>query len=289
MTKNAVSGTERDRMSELCRHIEAVCNESPSLDALAARAGMSPFHLQRRFKAVVGVSPKEYADACRLRAFKQGLRREKSVTSAVYDAGFNSSSRVYERAGAQLGMTPRQYRLGGGAQRISYAEAQTPLGPLMIAATDRGICFLQFGEDLQDALAREFPRAELAPMEPQARKLFDHWMKALNGYLAGALPVPDLPLDIRGTAFQQKVWKYLQTIPPGAPQSYTEVAKRIGRPRAVRAVAGACAANRIALVIPCHRVIRGDGGLAGYRWNTERKRFLLDLEAKTPRSKRGRP
>jgi AraC family transcriptional regulator of adaptative response/methylated-DNA-[protein]-cysteine methyltransferase len=203
------------------------------------------------------------------------------VTEAIYDAGFNSSSRVYARADTRLGMTPRQYRLGGKALRISYADAETPLGRLMVAATDRGICFIQFGagaKELYVALEKEFPAAALTPMDDESREHFDAWMECLSRFLSGHAGLANLPLDIRGTAFQMKVWKYLQRIPEGETKSYSDIAKGIGQPRAARAVARACASNRIAIAIPCHRVIRNDGTISGYRWNRERKKKLLALE-----------
>jgi len=269
-------------MQELCRHIEAESGETLTLQSLAAKSGLSPFHLQRRFKAVIGISPKEYLEACRLRTLKTGLKKG-SVTSAIYDAGFNSSSRVYERAGTRLGMTPRQYSRAGNALEISYATAKTPLGRLMIAATDRGICFIQFAEtdgEMLEQLQKEFPRATLSLMNNEYKKEFDGWIAQLNDYLRGDAARLDLPLDIRGTAFQIKVWKYLQRIPRGKTESYAEVAAGIKQPSAARAVARACATNRIAIAIPCHRVIRGDGGLSGYRWGVDKKRGLLEMEAK---------
>ena len=274
-------GSAEERVRELCRYIEAHPEEAPDLAELAARAGLSRFHLQRRFKAVTGVTPKEYVEACRVRLLKRSLRASGDVTAAVYDAGFGSSSRVYERADTRLGMTPKQYRRGGAGVAIRYAGADTPLGRVLIGATDRGICFVQFGdcdEELAAALRREYPGAEAAPMEQPRAPEFERWMAALRAHLAGDLPQLDLPLDIRATAFQMRVWKYLQSIPYGEVQSYGEVAAGIGKPRAARAVARACSANRVALAIPCHRVIRGSGELGGYRWGLERKRTLLDLE-----------
>jgi AraC family transcriptional regulator of adaptative response/methylated-DNA-[protein]-cysteine methyltransferase len=268
-------------MEALCRHIAAHADEALPLRALAALAGLSSFHLQRRFKADIGVSPREYQEACRLKTFKSRLQKQCAVTEAIYDSGFSSSSRVYAKADARLGMTPRQYRTGGKALKISHADAMTPLGRLMIGATDRGICFIEFGDAAENLarLAKEFPAAELSPMTADRRKEFDGWMKRLSDYLKGGKVRLDLPLDIRGTAFQMKVWKYLQKIPKGTAQSYREVAEGIGLPKAARAVARACATNRIAVAIPCHRVIRGDGGISGYRWGPERKRKLLDIEA----------
>lgn len=282
-----------DKMHDLCRHIEshvaahgdASANGALNLAALGRRAGVSPHHLQRTFKAVVGVTPREYAEACRLKALKGGLRAAPSVTHAIHDAGFGSSSRVYERASTHLGMTPKQYRQGGPGMTISWATANTPLGLLMMAATDRGLCSVQIGNDsaaLAAQLAREFPGAVITPMKSgRGRKnagQFAAWMQALKDHLSSVSLRLDLPLDIQGTAFQMKVWRYLMRIPAGEVQSYSEVARAIGKPSAVRAVASACARNRLAIVIPCHRVIRGDGGMGGYRWGLERKRSLIAQE-----------
>jgi AraC family transcriptional regulator of adaptative response/methylated-DNA-[protein]-cysteine methyltransferase len=212
---------------------------------------------------------------------KTGLRAGERVTGAIYDAGFGSASRVYERVDTRLGMTPKQYRTGGAGVAISYASSPTQLGTMMIAATDRGLCSLQFGEsetELRARLAKEYPAAKLSPMPPERKGQFADWIRALSQYLAGSTTSLDLPLDVRGTAFQMKVWSYLQRIPYGEVQSYSEVAAGIGRPRAVRAVGSACASNEVALVIPCHRVIRGDGGLGGYRWGLHRKRTLIERE-----------
>lgn len=268
-------------MRELCRYIEAHTDERLTLAALARRAGLSSSHFQRSFKALVGVSPKAYADACRVAHFKRELIAGKSVTDATYEAGFGSSSRVYERIDTRLGMTPRQYRERGRGVSISYAVTTTSLGPMMLAATDRGLCFIQFGRDA-DALAtelrREYPQARIAPMREEQRESFEQWMHALSAHLAGSSTEVSLPLDIRGTAFQTRVWRYLQGIPYGEVQSYKEVAAGIGEPAAARAVANACARNRLAIAIPCHRVIRGTGELGGYRWGLERKRALIDTE-----------
>lgn len=280
-TNKAKQQDEAALMQGLCRHIAAHCDAALKLDALAKMAGLSPSRFQRRFKAAIGVSPKEYHDACRLRLLKDGLKKEGKVTPAIYDAGFSSPSRVYGRAGKRLGMTPKQYAKDGADARISYAAAKTPLGRVMIGATDRGICFIQFAntqEELLALLRSEFPRAAIAPMPKASEKNFDAWMAGLRAFLAGDKKAPDLPLDIRGTAFQMKVWKYLQTIPAGETRSYKEVAGGIGAEKSARAVAKACASNRIALAIPCHRVIRGDGGLSGYKWGVERKEKLLSLE-----------
>lgn len=274
------------KVRELCRFIEANPGQPPDLAELAARAGLSRFHLQRSFKAATGVTPKEYAEICRVRLLKRSLRGAKDVTEAVYDAGFGSSSRVYERADTRLGMTPKQYRRGGQGVAITHAAVDSPLGRLMIGATDRGICFVQFGdsdEALAAALRREYPAAQIAPMAEPHPPEFERWIAALRQHLAGDQPRLDLPLDIRATAFQMRVWKYLQSIPYGEVQSYGEVAAAIGKPSAVRAVARACASNTVALAVPCHRVIRGTGELGGYRWGLERKRALIDLERRRSR------
>jgi AraC family transcriptional regulator of adaptative response/methylated-DNA-[protein]-cysteine methyltransferase len=275
------SECEQSLMQDLCRYIETNSQQPLTLNQLAKQVHLSPHHLQRRFKEVIGVSPKEYLESCRLRHFKRSLKKQNSVTEAIYDAGFGSVSRVYERVENRLGMTPKQYRTHGGQMEISYAVAKTPLGRVILGATDRGLCFLAFGDtkaQLARDLKNEFPNARIALMKKDQSGQFDTWIKALSAYLSGKKKTFDLPLDIRGTAFQIKVWKYLQTIPPGHTQSYTEVARGIGKPRAVRAVASACANNNVSLVIPCHRVLRGDGNLAGYRWGLERKRALIALE-----------
>lgn len=272
---------EAQRIAEVCRHIEAHAHEKLTLAALAQRAHLSPFHFQRRFKAIVGLSPREYAEACRLQALRRELRAAPTVSDAIYGAGYGSGSRVYEKIDTRLGMTPAEYRAGGHGVAISYAGGDTPLGRVLIGATDRGICFLQFGDEdaaLQAELAAEYPAARLTPMDAAQQVLFDDWMHALGEHLAGRRPQLGLPVHTRGTAFQLEVWKYLQTIPYGELRSYAEVAQALGRPNAVRAVARACASNGVALLIPCHRVIRGDGQLAGYRWGLPRKRVLIDLE-----------
>lgn len=266
---------------DLARQIDANPEQTFRLSQLAKRAGYSPFYLQRNFKAIIGSTPKEYQTAARLRTLKNELRRDAPVSDAIYQAGFGSGSRVYEKADGQLGMTPSEYRSGGKGLTISYASGRTPLGLLMIGATDRGICFLQFGdrdEELQAELARQFSAAAIKPMPATHAQEFESWMAALNRHLRGLEPRLDLPLDVRGTAFQLIVWRYLQKVPYGEVRSYSEVAAAIGKPKAVRAVARACASNSVALLIPCHRVVRGTGELGGYRWGMQRKRVLLDTE-----------
>ncbi len=270
-----------DRIRAACEYAEAHIDEPVRLEALAEVAGMSPFHFLRSFKSLVGVTPKRYVDEVRLKRLKTGLKKSEDVAAAVYDAGYGSASRVYERADSRLGMTPAQYRRGGQGVKISYASAETPVGLMMVGATDRGICFVQFAENSQgllQQLRREYPNAEIAPMEPAGEPHLAAWVAALSKHLESGGAHFDLPLDVRATAFQMRVWTYLQSIPAGELQSYSEVAQAIGKPGAARAVARACASNVCAIVIPCHRVIRGTGELGGYRWGVGRKRALIDRE-----------
>lgn len=286
----AVAGNDPNtaRIGEICRYIETSADAPLRLIDLAQRAGLSPFHFQRSFKAIVGVSPKHYLEALRVKKLKSSLRHSTGIADAVYDAGFGSSSRVYERGDTRLGMTPNQYRQEGRGITISYAAVDSPVGLMMIGATDRGICFVQFGSargELLTALRNEYAQAELTAMREPVHPDFQSWISSLTDYLAGKQPHLDLPLDIRATAFQMQVWTYLQSIPYGEVQSYGEVAAGIGNPKAVRAVASACAANKVALVIPCHRVIRGTGEMGGYRWGVPRKRTLIDMERASARQK----
>ena len=270
-----------ERIRKICRYIEAHSDEPLSLERLAAMAAMSRFHFARSFKAVVGVTPKQYLAGVRFEALKRHLARAKPVDAAVYDAGYGSSSRVYEQAVSRLGMTPAQYRRAGAGVAISYAALPSPAGLIFIGATDRGICFVRLGDSedaLLDALRGEYVNATIEPMRQPHHPQFAAWVKAIAEHLAGRQPHLDLPLDIRATAFQMRVWKYLQTIPYGDVQSYAEVAAAIGVPSGARAVANACARNPAAIVVPCHRVIRGNGELGGYRWGVARKRALLDNE-----------
>ncbi len=269
------------RIVVVCRYIDGHLEDTLKAADLAAKAGLSVHHFQRSFKVVTGVTPKQYAEAARLKKLKTSLRTSKDVTEAVYDAGYGSSSRVYEQADTRLGMTPKQYREGGREVAITHVTVESPFGLMMTGATDRGLCFLQFGESasaLLEALRREYPAARIEPMREPYPIAFRTWMEALNRHLAGAQPHLHLPLDIRASAFQMRVWKYLQSIPYGEVRSYSEVAAGIGQPTAARAVARACAANNVAVVIPCHRVIRGTGALGGYRYGAARKRALIDRE-----------
>jgi AraC family transcriptional regulator of adaptative response/methylated-DNA-[protein]-cysteine methyltransferase len=252
----------------------------PSLAALAARLGGSPYHLQRNFKRLVGVTPREYAEACRLKKVKRRLRDGTDVTGAIFDAGYGSSSRFYERAVPKLGMSPSTYRRGGAGMNIGYAIVASPngaLGRLLVAATSRGVCAVSMGAsdaDLTRALSREYPAATIAADSGALAK----WTTAILAHLAGRQPRLDLPLDVQATAFQWQVWQALAAIPYGETRTYGDVARAIGRPRAVRAVARACATNPVALAIPCHRVLPAAGGEGGYRWGVARKKALLASE-----------
>jgi AraC family transcriptional regulator of adaptative response/methylated-DNA-[protein]-cysteine methyltransferase len=270
-----------NRIQQAAEYIQANWQQELPLRTLSKEAGLSPFYFQRSFKSLIGVTPRQYQEAYRLRALKQELREGDDVLQAIFAAGFGSTSRVYERVDTRLGMTPSEYRAGGARVGITHATIPTRLGLLTIAATDRGLCFVEFGEsedELIGALRREYPSAQLQAVRKPWPELLCEWVRALERYLEGARPRLDLPLDIRATAFQMRVWRYLQSIPYGEARSYKSVAEGIGRPAAARAVASACARNRVALVIPCHRVIRGTGDLGGYRWGLKRKRALLDSE-----------
>lgn len=268
----------------ICRLIEAA-DQVPSLQELAARAGLSPFHFHRVFRAATGVTPRAYAAAHRARRVKSGLSRGHSVTEAIYDAGFSSSGRFYESAERLLGMTPTQFRCGGRNAEIRFAIGECSLGSILVASSAKGVCAIMLGDD-PDALARElqeeFPRAHLIGGDAEFERLVARVVGLVEAPGLGI----DLPLDVRGTAFQQRVWQALREIPPGSTMSYAELAKRIGAPRSARAVASACAANTLAVAIPCHRVVRTDGGLSGYRWGVERKREMLRRETEGKRTRR---
>jgi AraC family transcriptional regulator of adaptative response/methylated-DNA-[protein]-cysteine methyltransferase len=274
------AGDDDERVAlvrQLCAHIDANLDLSLSLDDLGRVAGLSPHHLQRVFKQVVGVSPRQYIEAQRVARLKEKLREGEAVTGAIYDAGFASSSRVYERAPAQLGMRPGDYRAGGAGVQIGFTIVASPFGSLLLAGTERGVCAVRLGDDAQ-ALAEELPAEFPAATIVRDDERLNVWVDAVLRHLDGREPHLDLPLDIRATAFQWIVWEALRDIPYGSTRSYGDIAAAIGRPTAARAVAQACANNPVALVVPCHRVVRGDGDPGGYRWGMARKRALLAAE-----------
>jgi AraC family transcriptional regulator of adaptative response/methylated-DNA-[protein]-cysteine methyltransferase len=263
-------------VAKACRIIEE-SEEEPSLEELADEIGRSPSYFHRVFKATTGLTPKDYAAGHRARKVRQGLASGNTITEAIYDAGFNSSGRFYEKSTDMLGMTPSRYRAGGADEEIRFAVGQTSLGAILVASSKKGVAAILLGDN-PDGLVRNlqdrFPKAHLIGADSD--------YEALIARVVGFVETPgtglSLPLDVRGTAFQQRVWQALQEIPAGTTVSYSELAQRIGSPRAVRAVAGACAANNLAVAIPCHRVVRNDGSVSGYAWGVERKRALLDRE-----------
>ncbi len=260
-----------------CRTLEST-DPAPSLDTLAQQAGLSPHHFHRVFKALTGVTPKAYALAQRQRRIHRDLAEAPSITAAIHDGGHDASGRYYATARDTIGMTPRRFRAGGRNSEIRFAIGQCSLGAILVAQSERGLCAILLGDDA-DALLRElqdrFPKAQLIGGDPA----FEQWMATVIGFVEAPRLGLDLPLDIRGTAFQQRVWQALREIPPGATASYREIAQRIGAPTSMRAVAQACAANALAVAIPCHRVVRTDGALSGYRWGVARKQALLQREA----------
>lgn len=278
-------------VARVCREIEAQIDADGAktgdadgreirmtLGSLSAAAGMSAHQLERAFRSVMGISPRQYADARRMRRLKSRLRKGDDVTTALYDAGFGSSSRLYERAPAQLGMTPATYRQGGAGMKIQYTIVGSPLGRLLVGATDRGISALYLGREdgsLENSLRKEYPRAEIE----RDRNGLEGWVGKILEHLRGREPNLDLPTDVQATAFQRRVWEELRKIPYGTTRTYSQVARAIGKPKAIRAVARACATNPVSVVVPCHRVVRADGNLAGYRWGLERKQALLEHES----------
>jgi AraC family transcriptional regulator of adaptative response/methylated-DNA-[protein]-cysteine methyltransferase len=271
---------EHARMvEEACRMIEAA-EEPPTLDALAAAVGLSPYYFHRVFKSTTGVTPKAYAMAHRQKRVRNNLQRSTSVTEAIHEAGFNSSGRFYANADEVLGMTPTTFRAGGKNMQLRFAIGKCSLGAILVAASDKGIAAILLGDD-PEALVRDleerFPKSELIGGDQK----FEDVVARTIALIEAPGSAFDLPLDVRGTAFQHRVWQALREIPVGSTLSYSELAERIGLPKAVRAVAAACAANRIAVAIPCHRVVRNDGGLSGYRWGVERKRKLLAREQRS--------
>lgn len=277
-TEKAPHEQQAQLIAELCKLIEQ-STEMPTLKALAERAQLSVYHLHRVFKAMTGLTPRQYAREHRAERLRSELQEASSVTAAIFDAGYNTSSRFYEQSIRQLGMNPSRYRMGGKNAQIQFAVAQCSLGAILIAATDRGVCAILMGDD-PEPLARElqnrFPNATLVAGDAE----FEITVATVVSFVEAPGVGLQLPLDVRGTAFQQRVWAALRTIPAGVTLSYTELARRLGAPKSARAVASACAANAIAVAIPCHRIVRGDGGLSGYRWGIDRKAELLRREAR---------
>ncbi|WP_428420985.1 bifunctional DNA-binding transcriptional regulator/O6-methylguanine-DNA methyltransferase Ada [Methylibium sp.] len=274
----SLAARQAARVAELCRFIEAA-EQAPTLEELARHAGMSAYHLHRVFKAATGLTPRAYAAAHRARRLREALGRSGTVTDAIYGAGYNSGGRFYEEADQVLGMTATRYRAGGADTAIRFAIGQCSLGAILVAQSDRGVCAILIGDD-PDTLAHDlqdrFPQAQLIGGEAA----FEQLVARVVGFVEAPRLGLDLPLDVRGTAFQQRVWQALREIPAGRTASYADIAQRIGNPKSVRAVAQACGANALAVAIPCHRVVRSDGALSGYRWGVERKRALLEREAK---------
>ena len=273
----AMTDPQVEMVRQACLYIETHVDQSPTLEDLSAHTGVSPYHLQRVFKRIAGITPRQYAEATRLDQFKAGVKKGATVTGAMYEAGYGSSSRLYERAPAQLGMTPADYRRGGKGVRINYTLAGCSLGRLLVAGTEKGVCAVRLGDsdaDLEAKLLSEYPAADVNRDD----EALSEWVDQLMRHLNGERPHLDLPLDVQATAFQWSVWEKLQEIPYGSTRSYSDVARAMGRPTATRAVARACATNPVALLIPCHRVVREDKSLGGYRWGIERKQTLLEHE-----------
>ncbi len=275
-----------EKVRRAIRFIEMRIGEPPTLAELGAQVELSPHHLQRVFKKAVQVTPRQYMDVRRLGRLKEMLRGGNSLAGSIYEAGYGSPSRLYERAGAQLGMTPAAYRRGGEGAEIGYAVVGCSLGRLLVAATRRGVCAVKLGDSdaaLEADIQAEFPAALLRRDDGGLKGT----LKIVLNHLEGEMPHPGLPLDVRATAFQRRVWEYLRTIPAGQTATYGEVAESLGLEKGARAVARACASNPAALLVPCHRVVRADGGLGGYRWGVKRKRALLERECARVRKKRG--
>ncbi len=269
-----------EMVRRVCLYIENHFDELPTLDVLSTHTGVSPYHLQRVFKRIAGITPRQYAETLRLDQFKTGVKNGATVSGAIYEAGYGSASRLYERAPARLGMTPAEYRRGGKGVRITYTIADCSLGRLLVAGTEKGVCSVRLGDSdavLEANLLSEYRAADVRRDD----EALGEWVEQLLNHLNGMRPHLDLPLDVQATAFQRSVWEQLERIPYGSTRSYSEIARAIGRPTASRAVARACATNPVALVIPCHRVVRGDKSLGGYRWGIERKQALLERERST--------
>jgi len=273
-----------DAVRRASAYLAAHADQTVTLERLARVAAMSPHHLQRRFKAIVGLSPREFQSAVRAGKLRTSLRDGRDITTAIYEAGYGSPSRVYEAAPTGKGMSLSNYRRGGAGMHITYSTIASPIGQVLVAATENGVCAVKIGSDessLVDELQREYPAAEIA----ESQKPRNEWIKAIAKHLRGDEPALDLPIDVQATAFQWKVWRALQRIPYGETRAYAEVAKSVGKPKAVRAVARACATNPVALVVPCHRVVPSAGGTGGYRWGADCKQRLLSTEQRRAKTR----
>jgi len=282
--RQARSSPQADLIRRVCGEIEGNTDGPVSLRNLAELTGLSATHLQRKFRQAMGITPRQFADAVRVARLKSELRKGKDVTTALHEVSYGSASRLYEKSDAHLGMTPATYRRGGRGMNITYTIAPCSLGRVLVAATERGISAVYLGDrdaDLAAALHKEYPRADIRCSSGEHTK----WVRAIVRHLAGSNPRLDLPTDVVATAFQRRVWEALRSIPLGATRTYSEVARSIGQPSAVRAVARACATNPAAIVVPCHRVVRTDGTLGGYRWGLERKKVLLEKEKMAQRAR----
>jgi AraC family transcriptional regulator, regulatory protein of adaptative response / methylated-DNA-[protein]-cysteine methyltransferase len=281
--QQAPGSAQSELVRRVCREIEADTDRPADLRRLAAIAGISAQHLQRTFRRAMGITPRQYADAIRVARLKSHLRKGTDVTTALYETGYGSASRLYEKSDAQLGMTPATYGRGGRGMRISYLIADCSMGRVLVAATDRGVSAVYLGdkdEPLAEALREEYPQAEISRSSEQ----HSQWVREIVRHLAGAQPQLDLPTDVAATAFQRRVWEALRAIPFGTTRTYSEVAGLLGRPTATRAVARACATNPTSIIVPCHRVVRTDGSLGGYRWGLHRKQRLLEQELRVAKS-----
>ncbi len=271
------SSTRGELVNRIIKHIETNLDKKFTLEKLAAEIGLSPYHLQRTFKKTLGISPRQYAEARRLERMKKSLTKGETVNNALYNAGFSSRSRVYEKIPSQLGVNPGTFRRGGEGLHVQYTIVDSPIGRLLLGATEHGVCSVCIGgsdDAVEAALSQDYYAADLHRNDDGMKR----WANMLANYFNGQRIPPDLPLDVQATAFQWKVWKQIQSIPYGTTTTYTNIAKTLGNPQATRAVARACATNPVALLIPCHRVIGKDGGLHGYKWGTKRKQALLSLE-----------
>jgi len=281
-SKMSEPSSVESRLIKCAEYIEQNSEKNLTLSDLSEKSAMSQFHFQRRFTAMFGVSPKQFQTAIKIQKLKQSLKEGGEITSAIYDVGFGSSSRIYEQVNTSFGMKPSSYKKGGEFEEISFSMRQTFLGKIIMAATCRGVCFIHIGdtyEQLLYALYQEFPNATLTATPKEMESDLDHWIHALELHLSVNKKLPEIPIHLKGTVFQINVWRFLTSIKEGETVSYSEVAQSIGKPKAFRAVANACGSNNIAILVPCHRVLRGDGSQGGYRWGVSTKEKLLNLES----------